>query len=118
MTAPEHVWITSGAVALPALIGGLLLALPRATGLARALGVAGSAGSLLLFASLLADGAAGVAVAWEWAPALPVRLAWRLDVATLALAVLVSGVGAKPFFRSLLDALVHFRNMLTPDLLT
>ena len=94
MTAPEHVWIATGAVALPALIGGLLLALPRATGLARALGVAGSAGSLLLFASLLADGAAGVAVAWEWAPALPVRLAWRLDVATLALAVLVSGVGA------------------------
>ena len=34
-----------------------------------------------------------MALAWDWVPALSVRVAWRLDVATLALAILVSGVG-------------------------
>ncbi len=94
MIAAEHVWIASGAVALPALVGGLLLAFPQATRLSRALGIAASLGTVVLLASLLAEGAAGVAVAWEWAPALSVRVAWRLDAATLALATLVAGVGA------------------------
>jgi len=90
----EHVWLASAAVIVPAAVGGILLALPRAERWARALGVAGSLGSLLLVSLLLADGAAGVAVAWEWAPSLSLRVAWRLDVATLALAALVAGVGA------------------------
>jgi NADH:ubiquinone oxidoreductase subunit 5 (subunit L)/multisubunit Na+/H+ antiporter MnhA subunit len=94
LIAPEPVWIATGAVLLPAIVGALLLALPRAEAAARALGVAASAGSLLLFAALLAMGAQGVAVAWEWAPQLFLRVAWRLDVATLALGVLVAGVGA------------------------
>jgi multicomponent Na+:H+ antiporter subunit A len=89
-----HVWIASAVVALPALAGALLLALPSLARAASAIGILGSLGSVLLAASLLADGAAGVAVAWEWAPALSVRVAWRLDVATLALAALVAGVGA------------------------
>jgi multicomponent Na+:H+ antiporter subunit A len=86
--------MATGVVALPAFVGALLLAVPRAAGRARALGVAGSAGSLLLAAALLAEGADGVVVAWEWAPALSVNVAWRLNVATLAFAALVSGVGA------------------------
>jgi len=88
------VWTATAAVLLPALIGVLLLAAPRLAGAARLLAVAASAGSLLLFARMLAAGASGVAVAWEWAPALSLRVAWRLDVATLAFAVLVAGVGA------------------------
>jgi multicomponent Na+:H+ antiporter subunit A len=90
----EHVLITSAAVALPALAGAFLLAFPRLVRQSRAIGVVGSLGAVALSSWLLADGAAGVAVAWEWAPALWVRIAWRLDVATLALATLVSGVGA------------------------
>jgi multicomponent Na+:H+ antiporter subunit A len=90
----EHVWIASAVVALPALVGAFLLAFPRAARLARGIGVVGSLGAVALLASLLADGATGVAVAWEWAPALSVRVAWRLDSATLALATLVAGVGA------------------------
>ena len=38
-------------------------------------------------------GAGGVHVAWEWAPAFQVEIAWRIDAATLALAGLVSFVG-------------------------
>ncbi len=90
----EQVWIASAAVGLPALVGGLLLAFPQAARAARVLGVAGSLGALGLLAWLLVDGATGVALAWEWAPALSVRVAWRLDVATLALATLVAGIGA------------------------
>ena len=94
MITAKHVWIASAAVALPALVGGLLLAFPQAARSSRLLGVVGSLGAVALLASLLADGAAGVALAWEWAPALSVRVAWRLDVATLGLATLVAGVGA------------------------
>jgi len=94
MMAAEHVFISSAGVALPALVGALLLALPNAAHLARACGIVASLGAVLLFALLLGDGASGVAVAWEWAPALSVRIAWRLDNATLALATLVAGVGA------------------------
>jgi multicomponent Na+:H+ antiporter subunit A len=54
-------------------------------------------GAVALLGWLLADGAAGVAVAWEWAPALSVRVAWRLDAATLGLATLIAGVGALVF---------------------
>ena len=93
MTA-EHVLVASAAVALPALAGGLLLAFPHAVRWSRAIGVVGSLGAVVLLAWLLADGVAGVAVAWEWAPALSVRVAWRLDVATLSIAMLVAGVGA------------------------
>jgi len=96
MTA-EHVWIASAGVALPAFVGAFLLAFPHAARASRAagvVGVVGSLGAVALFASLLADGATGVALAWEWAPALSVRIAWRLDSATLALATLVAGVGA------------------------
>jgi multicomponent Na+:H+ antiporter subunit A len=93
MTA-EHVLVASAAVALPALAGALLLAFPHAVRWSRAIGVVGSLGAVVLLAWLLADGVAGVAVAWEWAPALSVRVAWRLDVATLSIAMLVAGVGA------------------------
>jgi len=79
---------------LPALVGGLLLAWPGATRAARVLGVGASLGSLVLLASLLVESATGVAVAWEWVPALSVRVAWRLGAATLGLAILVAGVGA------------------------
>jgi multicomponent Na+:H+ antiporter subunit A len=61
---------------------------------ARTLGIAASLGAVALLGWLLADGATGVVVAWEWAPALAVRVAWRLDPATLGLATLVAGVGA------------------------
>jgi multicomponent Na+:H+ antiporter subunit A len=94
VSGDDPVWIASAAVALPALAGGLLLGLPRASGLARTLSVAGSVISLLLLAWLLAQGAHGVAVAWEWAPSLSVRVAWRLDTATLALSALITGIGA------------------------
>jgi multicomponent Na+:H+ antiporter subunit A len=93
MTA-EHVLVASAAVSLPALAGALLLAFPHAVRWSRAIGVVGSLGAVVLLAWLLADGAAGVAVAWEWAPALSVRVAWRLNVATLSIAMLVAGVGA------------------------
>ena len=94
MIASEQVWSATAAVLLPALFGALLLAAPRLARAARLLGVAASAGSLLLFARLLATGTSGVAVAWEWAPELFLRVVWRLDVATLAFAVLIAGVGA------------------------
>lgn len=90
----DAIWIATAAVALPALVGAVLLALPRTAPLARALGVAGSVASLLGFVALFADGSAGVAVAWDWAPELFLRIAWRLDAATLALGALISGVGA------------------------
>lgn len=93
MTSAE-VWISTGAVAAPALVGALLLAAPRLANTGRTLGVAASLASLALVGWLLSGGSAGVAVAWEWAPTLSVRVAWRLDVATLSLAALVAGVGA------------------------
>ena len=94
MIAAEQVWTATAAVLLPALIGALLLAAPRLAGAARLLGVAASVGSSILFAGLLATGASGVGVAWEWAPELYLRVAWRLDVATLAFALLIAGIGA------------------------
>jgi multicomponent Na+:H+ antiporter subunit A len=90
----EQVWIATAAVLLPASIGAILLALPRLAHFARPLGVAASIGSLLLFAHLLAAGANGIAVAWDWAPDLFLRVAWRLDVTTLAFALLIAFVGA------------------------
>lgn len=92
MTA-DPVWIASASVALPAVLGAVLLGIPQTARAARAIGVCGSLGAVGLLAWLLLDGATGVVVAWDWAPALSVRVAWRLDVATLGLATLVAGVG-------------------------
>ncbi len=87
------VWTATLAVALPGIVGALLLAAPW-SGAARALGVLGSAGSLALLLGLIAGGDAGIALVWEWAPTLGVRLAWRIDFATLAIGAMVSGIGA------------------------
>ena len=57
MSSGAHVWLASGAVMLPALVGGLLLAWPGATRAARVLGVGASLGSLVLLASLLVESA-------------------------------------------------------------
>jgi NADH:ubiquinone oxidoreductase subunit 5 (subunit L)/multisubunit Na+/H+ antiporter MnhA subunit/multisubunit Na+/H+ antiporter MnhB subunit len=93
MTQDVQTALTGAVVALPALVGALALVHPAVARRARTLGVAASAGSLLLIALLLADAAAGVRVAFDWAPQLFVRVAWRLDAATLALAGLIAGVG-------------------------
>ena len=94
LNTDQHLWITTAVVALPALVGGLLLGSARAANIARAIGVAASFGSMLLLVCLLIDGATGVAVAWQWAPELSMLVAWRLNAATLGLGIVVSGIGA------------------------
>ncbi len=63
---------------------------PRATA---SLTMGGSAASLTIAAWLLSQNATGVASLWRWAPDLLVEVTWRLDVATLSIACLVSGIG-------------------------
>lgn len=53
----------------------------------------GSLAGLVLTGALLAEGASGVTMLWSWAPELFIELSWRLNPATLWLAVLVTGVG-------------------------
>ncbi len=55
---------------------------------------AASTVSAALAFGLLFHGPGGAVVAWAWAPELSVELTWRLDTATLSLAILVSGIGA------------------------
>jgi multicomponent K+:H+ antiporter subunit A len=87
--------IASLVVLAPALGGALLFVSGRA--LERWAGVVGVAGSVIAFAAaawLIAVDAEGVAVAWELAPSMGIRVSWRLGIAPLALAGLVAGIGA------------------------
>ena len=83
--------LATAAVLLPAATGALLLAVPATRRLARPLGIVGALSALLMLAALAAAETRGVAVAWTWSPSL--RVAWRLELAPLALALLVSGIG-------------------------
>jgi multicomponent K+:H+ antiporter subunit A len=87
--------IATTVVLAPAVAGALLLGLGRAgERLAGAIGFAGSLAAFACAVGLIASGSGGVHVAWDFAPSLGIVVSWRLDVAPLALAGLVSGVGA------------------------
>ncbi|MGB5161175.1 MAG: hydrogen gas-evolving membrane-bound hydrogenase subunit E [Thermoanaerobaculia bacterium] len=86
------VWATL-LVTAPALVGVVITGrrmLPRQATL-WAMGA--SALSLAAAAGLLLRRPAGASVLWSWAPELHLEVSWRLDIATLALAVLVAGIG-------------------------
>ena len=55
---------------------------------------AASTVSMAVALGLIFRGPRGPVVSWSWAPELWVELTWRLETATLALAVLVAGIGA------------------------
>ena len=55
--------------------------------------VGGSAVSVGLSGWLLSSSSPGTSVLWEWAPQFQLEISWRLETGTLALAVLVAGVG-------------------------
>lgn len=56
-------------------------------------GAGASAVSVALAAGLLARGPAGVTSIWTGSPAIPLAVSWRLEVPSLALAVLVAAIG-------------------------
>ncbi len=93
MLSDSYTWAATAVVAFPAIVGALMLALPRSSGLARLMGVLGSLGSFALVGWLLSNNASGHAVAWDMAPSLSVTIAWRINFATLSLAALISGIG-------------------------
>lgn len=86
--------LTTAAVLLPAIVGLILLGWPNGTWAARGLGILASAGTALIVLLLMIAGEDAVLEVWEMAPQLFIRVAWRVNFATLSLCVLVSGIGA------------------------
>ncbi|MCL4839177.1 MAG: DUF4040 domain-containing protein [Thermoanaerobaculia bacterium] len=81
-------------VLLPALAGAVGLAARLPVRWAAALTTAASAGSVALAAAAWGGADGPRAAVWSWAPGLGVEVAWRANAATLALALLVAGIGA------------------------
>jgi multicomponent Na+:H+ antiporter subunit A len=93
MDAVSQSVASSAIVLLPAAAGALIFAMPALRKRAAWMGALGSGAALVCVAGLAFQGAGGVHVAWSWAPALQVEIAWRIDAATLALAGLIALVG-------------------------
>ena len=80
-------------VSAPALAAAVIALRRLAPGRAAAWGAAGSAISLAAGATLLVQQHVGPSTVWTGSPALPLDVAWRLEIPTLALAVLVAAIG-------------------------
>ena len=80
-------------VAAPALAGIAIVGLRMLPRQATLWAISGSAVSLMAAAGLLLQRSAGAFTLWNWAPELQLEVSWRLDDATLALAVLIAGIG-------------------------
>lgn len=81
-------------VLAPALLAGVAWGARRSTAVIAAAAVVGSVTSATLGATLAGGTFRGVARLTEWVPGLGVWLDWRVNTATLALAILVAGIGA------------------------
>ncbi|MEE3328657.1 MAG: hydrogen gas-evolving membrane-bound hydrogenase subunit E [Myxococcota bacterium] len=93
MTEAVQMGMATGVVALPALAGLLLLVWTSGDRAARLVGILGSGAACGLVAILIGTGASQVFALWEMAPDFFMRIAWRVDFATLCLSALVSGIG-------------------------
>jgi len=80
-------------VAAPAMAGVAIMWRGWTSKQASALAVGATALSLVTAVGLLRLHSRGVATLRQWAPELHLEVSWRLEVATLALAILVAGVG-------------------------
>ncbi|MCH2187521.1 Na+/H+ antiporter subunit A, partial [Myxococcota bacterium] len=94
MTEAVQMGLVTGIVVLPAMAGLLLLMWPSGDRAARAIGILASLAAAALVATLMGAGTSQVFDVWEMAPELFMRVAWRVDFATLCLSALVSGIGA------------------------
>ena len=86
------VWATL-LVAAPALAGVVIAGCRMLPRQATLWAMGASALSLATAAGLLLQPARRASMLWSWAPELHLEVSWRLDIATLALAVLVAGIG-------------------------
>ena len=93
MTEWSAIWATL-LVSSPALAATAVLLGRLAPKQAAAWGVGASAVSVGAAAILLGQRSIGVSTIWAGSSALPLELSWRLEMATLALAILVAGIGA------------------------
>ena len=92
MIQSANIWTTL-LVAAPALAGVVIVwgrMLPKQAALVAA---GASALSVGCAAWLLGSDIRGVSTLWSWAPQLHLQVSWRLEIATLALAILVAGIG-------------------------
>ena len=80
-------------VVLPAVAGLFLLVWSSGDRAARAIGMLASGAASAAVATLMSGGVSQVFEIWNMAPDLFMRVAWRIDFATLCLAALVSGIG-------------------------
>lgn len=80
--------VSAPALAALVIVIGRMLPRPAAV-----LAVSASAISIIAAAGLLWQQPAGVSTLWSWTPELFLEVSWRLEVSTLALAVLVAGIG-------------------------
>lgn len=108
MSDPASVWTTL--LVLAPSLAAVVIVLGRQP--ARQAGLwsaAASSVSAIVALGLLFRGPRGPVASWAWAPELWVELTWRLDTATLALAILIAGIGvlvqqyAGVYFASSLD---------------
>ena len=86
--------LVTAIVLLPAAAGALLLGWRSSAGAARSLGVLASLGAVAFVILAGKDGAQGVLSIGGETSTVFMRLAWRVDFATLALSALVAGIGA------------------------
>jgi multicomponent K+:H+ antiporter subunit A len=80
-------------VSAPALAAAVIVLGRLTPGRAAAWGATGSMISLAAGVSLLRQQSFGVSTVWTGSRALPLDVAWRLEISTLALAVLVAAIG-------------------------
>lgn len=94
MNEAMQMGLTTAIVLLPAIAGALLLGWRSGSSAARGIGVLASLGSVGLALLIGQVGPHGVASLGGESSTVFLRLAWRVDFATLALAILVAGIGA------------------------
>jgi len=94
LTEAVQMGLATCIVAIPAVVGLLLLVWPSGDRAATTIGVLASLAASSVIAILMSTGANQVFDVWEMAPDLFMRVAWRIDFATLCLSALVSGIGA------------------------
>lgn len=94
MNEAVQMGLATSIVVLPAIAGLLLLSSRSSDRAARAIGILASLAASGSVAILMGTGVSQVFDVWEMAPGLFMRVAWRVDFATLCLSALVSGIGA------------------------
>ena len=93
LTEAMQMGLATSIVTLPAVAGLVLLLWTSGDRAARTVGILASGAAAVLVAILLAQNTNQVFELWEIAPDLFMRVAWRVNVATLCLSALVSGIG-------------------------